>query len=456
MDARPRATPRVSHAIARADVHDDDAFDALVHVRASIDAIPRACRLARADKANGARYVRSSERSIEDVDVDKVQFVLASDVAPRFEIARKVCAFEKEGEVKKGKVRSCETTSWPPTYVVECEDGSVIRAHGSELAHLEAYEREVKRREEARRREEADSVARELLEEERLEKEREERARAKKEGKKGKKGGDGAMAKERGVTLEEGEIGGGEGEGEGGSGAADADARREAQRLAEKAAQKAAARARQEEIKADKAAKEKAAKKEAQRARKAEQRAIEILMAANETRAPASANDAPATTSADNKTVDSSANAKELSRGASSESDELAADADDDVDKVKQAQAIEQPHAPVMTETQRRKIAKERRKAQRLAEIDSFLKSQEVLVQENKRISKDGEDAESKSKKRKKKKKLNAAKNNERAVKSNSDWFAAFAVVSFFTLAALIYYVSRNFYSVALRAKMFS
>jgi hypothetical protein len=109
--------------------------------------------------------------------------------------------------------------------------------------------------------------------------------------------------------------------------------------------------------------------------------------------------------------------------------------------------------APVMTETQRRKLEKQRRKEQRLAEIDAYLKAQEIVGDDDESTA--GPDgnaagASNKTKKRKKKKASNgsATKEGDLKVSANSEWFAAFAVLSFFALAGAIYFVCVNSYSV--------
>jgi hypothetical protein len=124
--------------------------------------------------------------------------------------------------------------------------------------------------------------------------------------------------------------------------------------------------------------------------------------------------------------------------------------------------AEEQP-SETITKTQRRKLEKERRKAQRMAEIDAFLKAHDVAIDADDDDANNGKTPsqapDGKSKRNKKKKNKNQSSRSDlsnahlAAKPASGDWFAAFAVLSFFVIASVVYYsydfIRRKFFAAA-------
>lgn len=452
---KTRRTVATMRAVAREDVYESMAFNALVHYRIKEHAIPTIARVVRAEDAAREMWtIRLAEFTTHVGEEGALKSAHRDNLADAFEVATEVVAFQRDqgakaplGEgVRRGIIRSVDTNQWPPVFVVKRTDdgeGTEIRVPGAQLALAKAYDDETRARERKRAMEEADLIAKELMEEERREREAAERAAKKKLAKKKNRSASDVSSVSTVGTVEYRDVDNDDG--------ADDKAREEQERVAaEKAAAKAAARARQEEIKAEKLAKEKAAKKEAQKARKAAQREAEMLSAA--------VTSDKAEKTAPNKSITLEEEKEEEEKETSADVPSTSVKEGDEEHEVPvktsdSAQDASSQKAPTMTETQRRKLEKQHRKEQRLAEIDAYLKAQEIVAEDEDENGGNGAGATNKSKKKKnagKKKKKNGGKDSDLKLtaKSNTEWFAAFAVLSFFTLAGAIYYIFVNSYSV--------
>ena len=353
------------------------------------------------------------------------------EVCAHFAVGTRVWAFDEDGTLEagrgRGRVRAIDTTVWPVMFAVEFEGGGGgegVRLPESRLADAAGVEAILEARAAEAAKEKADAAARALLEEEEAERRATEARASAREGKvksaKPKKVGS--------VSESESASDAARAAAEAERAAADEEAERA--RLAERAAAKAAARARQEEIKAAKAAKEKAAKREAQKARKALERASREL----EERANAETRAVEENAGAD-ATLAAVANASETESR-----DEPSAETDAEVAVAPAAPA---ENEPALTETQRRKLEKERRKAQRLAEIDALLSSYESAPTESAARDQDDGSAVAAARKRKNKKKKKPADAASVALAPKdrtSEWFAPFIVLAFFTCAGVAHY----------------
>ena len=417
--------------VTRACVARELDVDALVHYRPREGYIPIFARVARrpsgdavdADDEDGVFVVRLRE-SVEGVGEEgELKRAVKRDLADAFVVSTRVAAFgttrgdAMTSEPVFGRVRSIDTTKWPPEFVIETTDGGKIRAWGRDACDADAYEAETRRRRDARALADADAVANALLEEEEREREMAERAAEVKRCK--------AKKKKR-STSDAAPKRDADGDGEDDEAAAlEREAKEKA--AAEKAAAKAAARARQEEVKAAKAAREKAAKREAQKARKAAERAARETREAEE---KAMVRDASG---------DENKEPKEEERSSTKRpTGETVAEPTARVDAEPSA-AQEKTKTP--TATQLRKLEKERRKAQRMAEIDAFLKAHELTAAQEETESTGG--ARKRKNKKKKKPAAGAAARLEPASARpfSQEWFATFAVIAFFTVLAAAYTV---------------
>ena len=417
--------------VTRACVARELDVDALVHYRPREGYIPIFARVARrpsgdavdADDEDGVFVVRLRE-SVEGVGEEgELKRAVKRDLADAFVVSTRVAAFgttngdAMTSEPVVGRVRSIDTNKWPPEFVIETTDGGKIRAWGRDACDADAYEAETRRRRDARALADADAVANALLEEEERERERVERAAEAKRCK--------AKKKKR-STSDAAPKRDADGDGEDDEAAAlEREAKEKA--AAEKAAAKAAARARQEEVKAAKAAREKAAKREAQKARKAAERAARETREAEE---KAMVRDASG---------DENKEPKEEERSSTKRpTGETVAEPTARVD-AEPSSAQEKTKTP--TATQLRKLEKERRKAQRMAEIDAFLKAHELTAAQEETESTGG--ARKRKNKKKKKPAAGAAARLEPASARpfSQEWFATFAVIAFFTVLAAAYTV---------------
>ena len=417
--------------VTRACVARELDVDALVHYRPREGYIPIFARVARRpsgddDDADDGVFVVRLRESVEGVGEEgELKRAVKRDLADAFVVSTRVAAFGTTGgdamtpEPVVGRVRSIDTTKWPPEFVIETTDGGKIRAWGRDACDADAYEAETRRRRDARALADADAVANALLEEEERERERAERAAEAKRCKaKKKKRSMSDAAPKRDAD--------GDGEEDDEAAALEREAKEKA--AAEKAAAKAAARARQEEVKAAKAAREKAAKREAQKARKAAERAARETREAEE---KAMVRDASG---------DENKEPKEEERSSTKRpTGETVAEPKARVDAEPSSAQEEKTKTP--TATQLRKLEKERRKAQRMAEIDAFLKAHELTAAQEETESTGG--ARKRKNKKKKKPAAGAATRLEPASARpfSQEWFATFAVIAFFTVLAATYTV---------------
>lgn len=417
--------------VTRACVARELDVDALVHYRPREGYIPIFARVARrpsGDAVDGVDddgvFVVRLRESVEGVGEEgELKRAVKRDLADAFVVSTRVAAFgttngdAMTSEPVVGRVRSIDTNKWPPEFVIETTDGGKIRAWGRDACDADAYEAETRRRRDARALADADAVANALLEEEERERERVERAAEAKRCK--------AKKKKR-STSDAAPKRDADGDGEDDEAAAlEREAKEKA--AAEKAAAKAAARARQEEVKAAKAAREKAAKREAQKARKAAERAARETREAEE---KAMVRDASG---------DENKEPKEEERSSTKRpTGETVAEPTARVD-AEPSSAQEKTKTP--TATQLRKLEKERRKAQRMAEIDAFLKAHELTAAQEETESTGG--ARKRKNKKKKKPAAGAAARLEPASARpfSQEWFATFAVIAFFTVLAAAYTV---------------
>ena len=412
--------------VTRACVARELDVDALVHYRPREGYIPIFARVARRPSGDAVHavdddgvFVVRLRESVEGVGEEgELKRAVKRDLADAFVVSTRVAAFgttngdAMTSEPVVGRVRSIDTTKWPPEFVIETTDGGKIRAWGRDACDADAYEAETRRRRDARALADADAVANALLEEEERERERVERAAEAKRCKaKKKKRSTSDAAPKRDAD--------GDGEEDDEAAALEREAKEKA------AAAKAAARARQEEVKAAKAAREKAAKREAQKARKAAERAARETREAEE---KAMVRDASG---------DENKEPKEEERSSTKRpTGETVAEPTVRVD-AEPSSAQEKTKTP--TATQLRKLEKERRKAQRMAEIDAFLKAHELTAAQEETESTGG--ARKRKNKKKKKPAAGAAARLEPASARpfSQEWFATFAVIAFFTVLAAAY-----------------
>lgn len=463
------ATSNMPIVVDPSRVQDGRDHGARVHYRPKEGWIPTTAVVVREDapgSTSSKRFVvRLREHTDHIGDEGELKTVREEDLASAFDVGEDVVVFGDDGNVRRGTVRSVDTTVWPPLFVIREDDDArtTFKVVGERCASAAKYDAERRRLENDAAKAVADAAADALMEEERREREERERAAASKAAKAARK-----KSKKKDGSVNDGE--------DAEKGDAEHRAAEETRQVAaeeaekarvaeEKAAAKAAARARQEEVKAEKAAREKAAKKEAQKARKAAERA---RREAEEAAAAA-------------------AKPKEAREDAGV-SKELGADAADDVragesvaeiateigpksvstiasDSSARAPKVEDQPTKPLTETQRRKLEKERRKAQRMAEIDAFLKAHDVAIDADDDVGNNGGKTASeaaggktkRNKKKNKKKPVSAGShlaNAPLAAKpASGDWFAAFAVLSFFIIASVVYYsydfIRRKFFAVA-------
>ena len=416
--------------VTRACVARELDVDALVHYRPREGYIPIFARVARrpsGDAVDGVDddgvFVVRLRESVEGVGEEgELKRAVKRDLADAFVVSTRVAAFgttngdAMTSEPVVGRVRSIDTTKWPPEFVIETTDGGKIRAWGRDACDADAYEAETRRRRDARALADADAVANALLEEEERERERAERGAEVKRCK--------AKKKKR-STIDAAPKRDADGDGEEDDEAAALEREAKEKAAAEKAAAKAAARARQEEVKAAKAAREKVAKREAQKARKAAERAARETREAEE---KAMVRDASG---------DENKEPKEEERSSTKRpTGETVAEPTARVD-AEPSSAQEKTKTP--TATQLRKLEKERRKAQRMAEIDAFLKAHELTAAQEETESTGG--ARKRKNKKKKKPAAGAAARLEPASARpfSQEWFATFAVIAFFTVLAAAY-----------------
>jgi len=430
--------------VTRACVARELDVDALVHYRPREGYIPIFARVARrpsGDAVDGVDddgvFVVRLRESVEGVGEEgELKRAVKRDLADAFVVSTRVAAFgttngdAMTSEPVVGRVRSIDTTKWPPEFVIETTDGGKIRAWGRDACDADAYEAETRRRRDARALADADAVANALLEEEERERERVERAAEAKRCK--------AKKKKR-STSDAAPKRDADGDGEDDEAAAlEREAKEKA--AAEKAAAKAAARARQEEVKAAKAAREKAAKREAQKARKAAERAARETREAEEKAMVRDASgDENKEPKEEERSGDENKEPKEEERSSTKRpTGETVAEPTARVD-AEPSSAQEKTKTP--TATQLRKLEKERRKAQRMAEIDAFLKAHELTAAQEETESTGG--ARKRKNKKKKKPAAGAAARLEPASARpfSQEWFATFAVIAFFTVLAAAYTV---------------
>ena len=431
--------------VTRACVARELDVDALVHYRPREGYIPIFARVARrpsGDAVDGVDddgvFVVRLRESVEGVGEEgELKRAVKRDLADAFVVSTRVAAFgttngdAMTSEPVVGRVRSIDTTKWPPEFVIETTDGGKIRAWGRDACDADAYEAETRRRRDARALADADAVANALLEEEERERERVERAAEAKRCKaKKKKRSTSDAAPKRDAD--------GDGEEDDEAAALEREAKEKA--AAEKAAAKAAARARQEEVKAAKAAREKAAKREAQKARKAAERAARETREAEEKAMVRDASgDENKEPKEEERSGDENKEPKEEERSSTKRpTGETVAEPTARVD-AEPSSAQEKTKTP--TATQLRKLEKERRKAQRMAEIDAFLKAHELTAAQEETESTGG--ARKRKNKKKKKPAAGAAARLEPASARpfSQEWFATFAVIAFFTVLAAAYTV---------------
>ena len=418
--------------VTRACVARELDVDALVHYRPREGYIPIFARVARrpsGDAVDGVDddgvFVVRLRESVEGVGEEgELKRAVKRDLADAFVVSTRVAAFgttngdAMTSEPVVGRVRSIDTTKWPPEFVIETTDGGKIRAWGRDACDADAYEAETRRRRDARALADADAVANALLEEEERERERAERGAEVKRCK--------AKKKKR-STIDAAPKRDADGDGEEDDEAAALEREAKEKAAAEKAAAKAAARARQEEVKAAKAAREKVAKREAQKARKAAERAARETREAEE---KAMVRDASG---------DENKEPKEEERSSTKRpTGETVAEPTARVD-AEPSSAQEKTKTP--TATQLRKLEKERRKAQRMAEIDAFLKAHELTAAQEETESTGG--ARKRKNKKKKKPAAGAAARLEPASARpfSQEWFATFTVIAFFTVLTAAYTV---------------
>ncbi|CEG00189.1 unnamed product [Ostreococcus tauri] len=413
-------------AVERAGCRETLPEGALAHVRPREGWIPVVARIIHRGADDGDVHARLVDDAAGVGRAGDVIRAERSSVAEYFPVGSVVTAFDARGvaETGSGRVRSVDTTTWPPTCGVEFEgvEGRVWLP-ASRLALTAEVEAVVEARAIAVATAAADAHARALLEEEA--KEAAVRLRAASKGKEGKK-----KPKKKKSTSD------GTGASESDATAADdvaaAEAAAENARIAAKAKARAEARARQEEIKAAKAAAEKAAKREAQKARKAAERAAREALEAEKR--------------SNGDAMDDAQMPEETTMSPETETLECVSEEKDAVDP--SPAPIEPPtiEESTLTETQRRKLAKERKKAQRMAEIDALLTTYEVEATD----ATDSEhSASGRTRKKKSKKKTSgfvaaigspvAATPNAKRVHS-AEWFSAFVVIAFFAVLTLAYH----------------
>lgn len=457
-------------------VQDGRDHGARVHYRPKEGWIPTTAVVVREDAPGSTSskhfVVRLREHTDHIGNEGELKTVREEDLASAFDVGEDVVVFGDDGNVRRGTVRSVDTTVWPPLFVIREDDDArtTFKVVGERCASAARYDAERRRLENDAAKAVADAAADALMEEERREREERERAAASKAAKAARK-----KSKKKDGSVNDGEDAE---EGDAAEKAAEearlaaAEEAEKARVAEEKAAAKAAARARQEEVKAEKAAREKAAKKEAQKARKAAERAR------REAEEAAAAAAKPKETREDtgvSEEVDLGArvvdNAVDYVRAGESVVAEIATEIGPksvsivETDAPASAPKAEEQQTKPLTETQRRKLEKERRKAQRMAEIDAFLKAHDVAIDADDDVRNHGgktasEAAGGKSKRNKKKNKKKPVSagshlaNAPLAAKpASGDWFAAFAVLSFFIIASVVYYsydfIRRKFLAVA-------
>ena len=425
--------------------------DDLVHWRPRVDWIPVYARVVTTRDDSVAIRLRESHE-ICGAAGDLVN-ATPSDVARAFDVGESVAAYAPSGEeTARGVIRRATTTSWPPTFTIERADGTTFEATGEAMARATDADDATRKMARDAATRAADARARALVEEERVEREREaERARRRRERRDAASGARATREATRGDSVDAVEVVKAEIETEAAAAAARASA------AAARAAAKAAARRRQEEIKAAKAARERAAKREAQRARKAAERAATRETtearddaATRDDEAPAAVAVERADEAADEGTVDVARAVKAPAR----EDDGDVARASEDDAKAATPRSTDEAKPP-LTETRRRKLEKAEKKARRMAEIDAFLRAHEVAAQEEaSREEADGDASNGAARRRKNKKKKKptaagdgVAASAEDTARVSQEWFAAFAVISFFAVVGAGY----SFYSFVAR-----
>jgi hypothetical protein len=458
-------------------VQDGRDHGARVHYRPKEGWIPTTAVVVREDapgSTSSKRFVvRLREHTDHIGDEGELKTVREEDLASAFDVGEDVVVFGDDGKVRRGTVRSVDTTVWPPLFVIREDDDArtTFKVVGERCASAAKYDAERRRLENDAAKAVADAAADALMEEERREREEREKAAASKAAKAARK-----KSKKTDGSVNDGEDAEEGDEAEKAAEEARQVAAEEAEKARvaeEKAAAKAAARARQEEVKAEKAAREKAAKKEAQKARKAAERAKREAEEAAAAAAAAAAKPKEAREDAGvseevelggaDVVDDVRAGESVVAEIAEEIEPKSASNVETDA-PVSAPKAEEQPTKP-LTETQRRKLEKERRKAQRMAEIDAFLKAHDVAIDADDDVGNNGgkttsEAAGGKSKRNKKKNKKKPVSagshlaNAPLAAKpASGDWFAAFAVLSFFIIASVVYYsydfIRRKFLAVA-------
>jgi len=458
-------TPVRAVAVDPSTVRDGRDHGARVHYRPKEGWIPVVAVVVREDADGGGFIVRLREHTDHIGAEGTLKTARKEDLASAFDVGEDVVVFGDDdggATVRRGTVRSVDTTVWPPLFVIREGDEArtTFKVAGESCASAARYDAERRRLEEEAAKAVADAAAEALMEEERREREEREKAAASKAAKTAKKKKKKSKEKD-GLVGSEGEA---EKERE-----AEKEKEEEAERARvaeEKAAAKAAARARQEEVKAEKAAREKAAKKEAQKARKAAERARreaeEAVVRPKEAREDAGASEEVGTR--DDVDVGESVVA-EIAEETEPKSASSMVEKLGNVETDAPAHALtaeEQPNETI-TKTQRRKLEKERRKAQRMAEIDAFLKAHDVAIDADDDDANNGKTPsqapDGKSKRNKKKKNKNQSSRSDlsnahlAAKPASGDWFAAFAVLSFFVIASVVYYsydfIRRKFFAAA-------
>lgn len=459
-------------------VQDGRDHGARVHYRPKEGWIPTTAVVVREDapgSTSSKRFVvRLREHTDHIGDEGELKTVREEDLASAFDVGEDVVVFGDDGKVRRGTVRSVDTTVWPPLFVIREDDDArtTFKVVGERCASAAKYDAERRRLENDAAKAVADAAADALMEEERREREEREKAAASKAAKAARK-----KSKKTDSSVNDGEDAE---EGDAAEKAAEearlvaAEEAEKARVAEEKAAAKAAARARQEEVKAEKAAREKAAKKEAQRARKAAERAkreAEEAVSAAAAAAAAKPKEVREDAGVSEEVELGGADVVDDIRAGESVVAEIAEEIEPkststvETDAPASAPKAEEQATKPLTETQRRKLEKERRKAQRMAEIDAFLKAHDVAIDADDDVGNNGgkttsEAAGGKSKRNKKKNKKKPVSagshlaNAPLAAKpASGDWFAAFAVLSFFIIASVVYYsydfIRRKFLAIA-------
>jgi len=452
-------------------VQDGRDHGARVHYRPKEGWIPTTAVVVREDAPGSTSskhfVVRLREHTDHIGNEGELKTVREEDLASAFDVGEDVVVFGDDGNVRRGTVRSVDTTVWPPLFVIREDDDArtTFKVVGERCASAARYDAERRRLENDAAKAVADAAADALMEEERREREERERAAASKAAKAARKKSKKKDGSVNGEDAEEGDAAEKAAEEARLAAAEEAEKARVAE---EKAAAKAAARARQEEVKAEKAAREKAAKKEAQKARKAAERA---KREAEEAAAAAAKPKEAREDARVSEEVELGADAVDDVRAGESVVAEIATEIGPksvstvETDAPASAQKAEEQPTKPLTETQRRKLEKERRKAQRMAEIDAFLKAHDVSIDTDDDVGNNAGKTASeatggkskRNKKKNKKKPVSAGShlaNAPLAAKpASGDWFAAFAVLSFFIIASFVYYsydfIRRKFFAVA-------